>query len=195
MFEFDLRYKYYLQKWYFFYFYLYFMRFFKIFIGTFEYRNFSKFSKVSLFYESNKYYSKKKRIYNRKKNTWFVHQRFYNLLKRFNLLSFNFSTKTFFEKLNIYKKLINWEFEKDFESLKHYPKYILTNLYPERESFRNRTAKKSKKKLVKDFSINLKEIKNKNKIIDKELYIMLLVKFLNKNIRVYKDKYGNRKNI
>jgi len=107
------------------------------------------------------------------------------------LLSFNFSTSTFYQKLNIYKKLINLEFKKDFALLNKKPKYLLTNLYPERESFRNRTANKKKVKLVNNFSINLKNIKSIYKILDKELYIMYLVRFLNKNIKIYKDLHGN----
>lgn len=190
-----LRYNYYSQKWYFFYYFLYFLRFFKVFIGTYEHRSFSTFSKVSLFYDSANYYFKKRRIYNRKNDTWFVFRRFYNLLKKFNMLSFNFNAKNFYEKLKVYKILINWKFKKDFENLKHRPKYILTNLFPEFESFRNQTAKKNKKKYVKSFALNLKKIKNIYGLIEKELYITLLVKFLNKNTKIYKNFYGNRKNI
>ena len=91
--------------------------------------------------------------------------------------------------------MINLEFKKKFKKLKKKPKYILTNLFPKHESFRFRTAKKDVKKYVNTFTVNLKKIKNINNILEKELYIIYLVKFININMKTYSYVYGNRKNI
>src|ERR1043165_7433101 len=110
------------------------------------------------------------------------------------MLSYNYNLKTFNQKLNLYKKLIDLDFRKKIELLDNKPKYILMNLFPKYESFRNQTARDEMKKFVIEFVINLKKIKNMEKIEDNELYVMLLIKFINKNMKNY-NIYGNRKNI
>jgi hypothetical protein len=98
--------------------------------------------------------------------------------------------KNFNSKLFFYRALIKMHFNKKIKKLNKKPKYILTNIFPSYESFRNPYAKSNMIVNINSFAINLKKYKNYKKIIEKELYLILLVKFINMNMRIYnKFKY------
>lgn len=174
------------RKWYYFYFYLYFFRFFDIIIGTYEKRNFRTLSYISRFYESSDYQYIKNILYSRKKDTWLNYQKFFKLLNKASLNIKNF--KTFRSKLDIYKHLLNKEFKQEYARLNRRPKYLLTKKWQPLESFRNPFIKDSFVKNVNSFAVNLKKFKNFFKFLERELYLVTLIKFININSKINTGK-------